>query len=36
MKRGGLPFLQRGDRVEIRGFGCAREFMLARRIGPQP
>ena len=34
--RAGLPHLERGDRVSIRGFGCSREVMLARRIAPQP
>jgi hypothetical protein len=34
--RGGLPYLKRGDRVRIHGYGCDRDWMLARRIEPQP
>jgi hypothetical protein len=34
--RGGLPYLERGDRLRIHGFGCARDVMQARRIEPQP
>jgi hypothetical protein len=35
-ERGGLPYFERGDRLRIDGYGCAREVMLARRIAPQP
>ena len=34
--RDGLPYFERGDRLRIQGYGCARDVMLARRIEPQP
>lgn len=33
--RDGLTYFERGDRLRIRGHGCDRDVMLARRIEPQ-
>jgi hypothetical protein len=35
-ERGGLTYIERGDRLRAHGYGCAGDVMLARRIEPQP
>jgi hypothetical protein len=33
---GSLPYLRKGDRVQVDGVGCRERSLVARRIAPRP